>query len=96
MHANSSTSFDVTVVLGGDFNRSATVTFPNDNMQVVIRQFAVGRDAQGYMRMRTVIDGNIPALPADAKLTVQDYTEEFSRSAKGRLRCMTSAILLKL
>ena len=53
-------------------------------MQVVIRQFAVGRDAQGYMRMRTVIDGNIPALPADAKLTVQDYTEEFSRSAKGQ------------
>ena len=50
---------------------------------MTIRQYGIGQDAQGYLRMRTVVDGDIPDLPSGVKLEVSDYSIDFSRSSKG-------------
>ena len=82
------------MLLGGNFNRTAVVDFPSYGMQMTIRQFGVGQDAQGYLRMRTVIDGDIPSLPVGVKLEVNDYSIDFSRSSTGMNQISTLGNIL--
>ncbi len=55
----------------------------NAGGEVTIKQHFVGQDAEGYMRATMVVNGNIPSIPQDAKLSVDDYAEDFTRSAPG-------------
>lgn len=68
---------------GGDFNRTVVVRFQAGGETVNIKQQFTGKAAEGYMRANMVINGNVPNIPSGAKLTVDDYKEEFTRSAPG-------------
>lgn len=66
--------------------------FQSGGETVNIKQQFVGKDAEGYMRANMVISGNVPNLASGAKLTVDDYKEEFTRSAPGICMCLLRAI----
>lgn len=69
--------------LGGDLNRTANVRFMAGDEKIVLKQEVVSSDAQGYMRMTTHINGNIPNIAAGAQVSVQDSKEEYRRSSPG-------------
>ncbi len=79
------------MISGGDFNRSIVVRF-NAGGEVTIKQNFVGQDAEGYMRATMIVNGNIPSIPQDAKIQVDDYSEDFTRSAPGMRKLYFNAI----
>ena len=64
-------------------NRTATVRFAATGDTVNIKQELVSSDAEGYMRMTTTVNGNIPTIPAGAKMEVESTKEEYRRVSPG-------------
>jgi len=60
--------------------------FESSNDVLTIRQTFTGQDAQGHMRMMTVLDGRIPAIADDAQVEIDDYYEEYHRMSPGMTR----------
>ena len=75
------TSF-CTSFTGGDFNRTAVVTFPAKTGKVTVTQRATG-NAKGFMLMDTELNGDIPLIPENSKVTVDEFTQEYRRESQG-------------
>jgi len=82
--SNKRRTVSTTRVAGGRFNRSAVVRFESSGDVLTIGQTFSGQDAQGHMRISTVLDGRVPVIAADAQVEVDDYYEEFRRTAQGQ------------
>ncbi len=59
------------------------VRFQAGGESVNIKQQFVGKDAEGYMRANMVLSGDVPSIRSGAKVTVDDYKEEFTRAGPG-------------
>lgn len=74
---------------GGRFNRTARVTFQSDNKTddvLRIYQTFQGFASPNNIRMETRIDGNMPEIPADATVVIDDYSEVYEKTAPGLIR----------
>jgi nidogen (entactin) len=68
---------------GGDLNRTAAIRFAAGGEIVEVKQELVSSDADGYMRMTTHLNGNIPNIAVGAQIVVDDAKEEYQRTAPG-------------
>ncbi|ESO97555.1 hypothetical protein LOTGIDRAFT_208735 [Lottia gigantea] len=77
---------------GGEFNRTVTVTFFDQNNEKKLRiyQYFFGHDALNNMRMESRLDGVIPQIPIDAKVSVDDYKENYKKVAPGVIKSFST------
>lgn len=71
---------------GGDVNRTVNVRFMGAGESLEIRQQFVGQDAQGFMRLTTQVNGNMPRIDSSAKVEVADYREDFTVFSPGTVK----------
>ncbi|KAJ8969010.1 hypothetical protein NQ317_007371 [Molorchus minor] len=74
---------------GGVFNHTATITFLNTSQIVRIKQKFLGLDVFDQLRLTADIQGNIPKLPIDSQIIVDEYEEQYTVTSPGILQ-MTS------
>lgn len=70
-------------LLGGKFNFTTTVEFPQTGHHVVIEQRFHGVDVFNYLRMNINVMGTVPSIPNGAKIEVPDYEEEHVKTGLG-------------
>lgn len=68
---------------GGIFNHTATITFTNTSQKLTVRQKYLGLDVFDQLRMECDIQGEIPHLPTNAKVKINDYQEQHTLTAPG-------------
>lgn len=68
------------------FNHSATITFLNTSQVIKIKQKFTGLDVFDQLRLETDIRGEIPNLPNDVKVSIDEYHEEYSLTNPGVLQ----------
>ncbi|KAL8607394.1 hypothetical protein ACOMHN_024419 [Nucella lapillus] len=74
---------------GGVFNRTAVVNYQRGNRTVHsmrITQRFFGQDALNNLRMDTHLEGDLPDIAAGAKVTIDDYTENYKRVGPGLVK----------
>lgn len=77
-------------ITGGVFNHSATIVFTNTSQQVTIRQKYVGLDVFDQLRLECDIQGEIPVLPEESKISIPEYREEYTVTSPGVIQSSTS------
>ncbi|XP_069773131.1 nidogen-2 isoform X2 [Narcine bancroftii] len=68
-------------IAGAKFIRNIDLTFYPGNEQLNIIQIAQGLDEQNYLTVTTEIEGELPNIPAGAKIHMQPYDELYYRSS---------------
>lgn len=71
---------------GGVFNRTAVVNFQRGNHTVHtirVSQRFFGHDALNNLRMDTHLEGDLPDISEGAKITIDDYNENYKRIGPG-------------
>ncbi|RZB39705.1 nidogen-1 [Asbolus verrucosus] len=68
-------------ITGGVFNHTATLRFLNTSETIIIKQKYIGLDVFDQLRLETNIQGEIPNLPFDSKITVDEYQEQYTQTA---------------
>ena len=73
------------MLTGGEFNRTAIVTFMHRNTTKSLKVFQefLGHDALNNLRLETHVNGDIPVIAPNSKVTVDDYKENYRRVAPG-------------
>lgn len=74
---------------GGVFNRSATVNYQRGNRTihtVKITQRFYGHDALNNIRMDSQIYGDLPDISEGAKITIDDYNDNYKRIEPGLVK----------
>ncbi|KAL1489768.1 hypothetical protein ABEB36_013702 [Hypothenemus hampei] len=71
---------------GGVLNNSATITFLNNSQVVHITQKFYGLDVFDHLKVEIDIQGYIPTLPADARIIVDEYQEQYTQTAKNLIQ----------
>jgi len=59
------------------------VKFEASGEELTISQTFTGQDVQGHMRISTYLDGQLPDIADDAQVEIDDYYEEYRRTAPG-------------
>nr|XP_023027888.1 nidogen-2-like [Leptinotarsa decemlineata] len=77
---NASNGYQLT---GGIFNHTATITFLNTSETVRIKQKYLGLDVFDQLRLETEIQGEIPSLPSESRVNIDEYQEEYTMTAPG-------------
>ncbi|KAJ8949810.1 hypothetical protein NQ318_000508 [Aromia moschata] len=70
----------------GVFNHTATVTFFNTSQVVRIKQKFLGLDVFDQLRLEADIQGDIPHLPIDSKVIIDEYEEQYTLTGPGDSR----------
>ncbi|BFZ12302.1 hypothetical protein BsWGS_15341 [Bradybaena similaris] len=73
----------------GIFNRTARITFKSpDRGDFVVRlnQIFTGHDTHNNIRMETRLEGNMPDIPTGATVSIDDYTENYKKTALGTIK----------
>ncbi|CAH1793177.1 unnamed protein product [Owenia fusiformis] len=73
------------MVTGGVFNRTLTITFQKNGNKLKVKQQMLGPSPE-LMRMNTEISGTIPRIPQGAKVSIEDYKEEYRRVSPGVIK----------
>lgn len=68
---------------GGVFNHTATIRFLNTSQLTTIKQKYLGLDVFDQLKLETHIEGEIPTLPNDSKLIIEEYQEQYTQTAPG-------------
>ncbi|XP_039593799.1 nidogen-1 [Polypterus senegalus] len=61
--------------IGGEFTRTAEVTFLPGNEKLTIKQEFKGIDEHDHLVLSTVLDGRLPDIPVGATVQIEPYTE---------------------
>lgn len=77
-------------ITGGVFNHTATVYFGNSSQKLTIRQKYFGLDVFDQLRMECDIQGEIPTLPVDSKISISEYQEQYTFTAPGVIQSSSS------
>lgn len=77
---------------GGLFNHTAIITFTNTNHKVLIRQKYLGLDVFDQLRLEVEIQGELPHLPEEAKVTINEYQEQYTLTKPGVVQSSSSHI----
>lgn len=75
---------------GGYVNHSATVYFTNTSQKFTLRQKFSGLDVFDQLRMEADIQGEIPTLPLNSKIIIQEYQEQYTLTAPGVIQSSSS------
>jgi nidogen (entactin) len=68
---------------GGVFNHTATLKFLNTSQTVTIKQKYLGLDVFDQLRLEANIQGQIPNLPFDSKIVIDEYQEQYTQTRPG-------------
>lgn len=71
---------------GGVFNHTATLKFLNTSQTVTIKQKYLGLDVFDQLRLEANIQGEIPELPFDSKIEIDEYQEQYTLTSPGVLQ----------
>lgn len=71
---------------GGLFNHTAELVFTQTNDRVIIKSTYLGLDVFGQLKMEADIQGNLPRLPADARVDYGDHDELYTQNQRGNIR----------
>ncbi|KAH1019720.1 hypothetical protein HUJ04_009502 [Dendroctonus ponderosae] len=74
---------------GGLFNHTSTVTFLNTSQVVQVNQKFLGLDVFDHLKLEINVQGDIPTLPIDARVVIDEYQEQYTQTGKGLIQ-MTS------
>jgi nidogen (entactin) len=66
---------------GGIFNHTVTINFTDTNQQIILRQKYLGLDVFDQLKLESDLQGDIPQLPIDSRVTVADYEEHYTLTA---------------
>ena len=69
--------------LGGKFNFTTSISFPNGGHYAIVEQRFLGVDVFNYLRMSVTLRGSVPSIPNGSKVEIPDYEEEYHRVAPG-------------
>lgn len=76
----------VTDQIGGVFNQTATVKFPQTGHQVTLTQRFTGLDVFQQLTMTGELHGTVPSIPTGSKIVIKDYEEQYTRVGLGEYR----------
>ncbi|CAG9854211.1 unnamed protein product [Phyllotreta striolata] len=82
-------------VTGGVFNNSIVLNFHESNQVVRITQKYLGLDVFDQLRFEADIQGDIPLLPAESRVNIDEYHEDYTRTGPGIIQ-MTSQRILRV
>lgn len=68
---------------GGYFNHTATITFTNTSQQMILRQKYLGLDVYDQLRLESDINGELPILPPNTTIEINEYNEEYTMTRPG-------------
>ncbi|KAK3092564.1 hypothetical protein FSP39_004468 [Pinctada imbricata] len=74
---------------GGVFNRTATIRYQSGEV-AQIRQRFFGHNALNNLRLETQVEGNVPEFNNGVQITLDDYKEEYQRTAPGVIKSTSS------
>ncbi|KAL3266111.1 hypothetical protein HHI36_010297 [Cryptolaemus montrouzieri] len=77
---------------GGVFNHTAQLFFPNTNQSIIITQKYHGLDLFDQLRLEANIQGEIPSLPKDAKVVIDEYQEEYTVTSPGTIQLSSNRV----
>lgn len=77
---------------GGVFNHSAKITFSNTSQVIQIKQKYLGLDVFDQLRIEIDIQGELPPLPVDAKIIIDEYQEQYTMTQPGVIQMTGSRI----
>ncbi|XP_067681271.1 nidogen-like [Haliotis asinina] len=80
------------IFTGGEFNRTAVVTFlyGNETYVLNVQQNFYGHDALNNLRMETTLNGEIPPIELGSKVIVDDHKEDFKKIRPGLIKARSS------
>ncbi|XP_057670529.1 nidogen [Diorhabda carinulata] len=76
-------------ITGGVFNHTAKITFQNTSQVVNIRQKYLGLDVFDQLRLESDIQGEIPLLPDESRVNIDEYQEEYTRTGPGLIQMVS-------
>lgn len=82
-HSDAKNGYQLT---GGIVNHTVEINFPQSGQHVKIQQSFLGLDVFNHLRLVTDIQGFVPSIPADTKIEIDDYEEEYTRVSPGVIR----------
>lgn len=88
---NASNLYQIT---GGVFNHTATLRFLNGTESLTVTQKYTGLDVFDQLRLEADLQGEIPTLPFNSKVVIDEYQEQYTRTAPGLIQ-MSSTRSLK-
>lgn len=68
---------------GGVFNHTAKITFTNTSQEIQIKQKYLGLDLFDQLRLEVDIQGDLPVLPVDSKILIDEYQEQYTMTQPG-------------
>ncbi|KAK9891601.1 hypothetical protein WA026_015561 [Henosepilachna vigintioctopunctata] len=77
---------------GGVFNHTAQLFFHNTNQTIVISQKYHGLDVFDQLRLEAHIQGEIPNLPDNTKVIIDEYQEEYTVTSPGIVQLSSNRI----
>lgn len=78
---------------GGLFNHTATIVFMNTNQKITIRQKYVGLDVFDQLKLEVDAQGNIPHIPDESKVKIEEYEEQYTLTALGVIQSSSKRTL---
>lgn len=79
-------------ITGGLFNQTVVIAFPNTNQKVLVRQKYLGLDVFDQLRIEVDIQGELPILPEDSKVTINEYQEQYTLTKPGVVQSTSAHI----
>ncbi|XP_070577200.1 nidogen-1-like [Ptychodera flava] len=79
-------------ITGGELTRTANLIFETGE-SMIIKERYTGIDELGYMRMTAEIDGTLPQISADDRITMDDYKDTYNRNTPGVIRSFSQRTL---
>ncbi|CAH1124061.1 unnamed protein product [Ceutorhynchus assimilis] len=71
---------------GGLLNHTSTITFLNSSQVVHVNQKFLGLDVYDYLKVEIDIQGEIPTLPPNAQIIIDEYQEQYTQTSKGLIQ----------
>nr|CAI5831592.1 unnamed protein product [Callosobruchus analis] len=70
-------------ITGGVFEHSASVDFTNTSQKLWVKSKFLGLDVFDQLRLELTLEGQIPTLPNDVRVNIDEYQEQYTRTEHG-------------
>lgn len=80
------------IFVGGVFNQTVTVTYPQTGHKMILKQRFTGLDVFEQLTMTAEIKGDLPNIPIGSKINIKDYDEQYTPIGPGQLLGRSSQV----
>ncbi|XP_060532500.1 nidogen [Cylas formicarius] len=79
-------------ITGGHFNHTASLKFINTNQELTVKQKFSGLDVFDQLRVDVDVHGELPSLPPDSRVVVDEYREQYTRTGPGLIQTASDRV----